>query len=222
MCKAVGPVVLFALLTSMGLDRFNTKVFLSILVIVFGTLMAAWGDVSFTAIGFACILVAELSEAAKSAWMQFLLANKSFSMWEGLYFISPASLFFLFVASACLEFQDMVDKNAWGMVKGQPHLFALAGCLGFFTNLCSLGVIKAAGSLTLKVLSMSRSVLLILYGMAVYHDVVTVVEAIGYGIVLVGFFWYNFAKIAQKEQEAREKEAVEKEPLLASSEKSAA
>ena len=80
MCKAVGPVVLFALLTSMGLDRFNTKVFLSILVIVFGTLMAAWGDVSFTAIGFACILVAELSEAAKSAWMQFLLANKSFSI----------------------------------------------------------------------------------------------------------------------------------------------
>ena len=73
----------------------------------------------------------------------------------------------------------------------------LYSCLGFFTNLCSLGVI-AAGSLTLKVLSMSRSVLLILYGMAVYHDVVTVVEAIGYGIVLVGFFWYNFAKIAPK------------------------
>jgi hypothetical protein len=71
---------------------------------------------------------------------------------------------------------------------------------------------------------MSRSVLLILYGMAVYHDVVTVVEAIGYGIVLVGFFWYNFAKIAQKEQEAKEREALEKEPLLSgsSSEKSAA
>ena len=111
MCKAMGPVVLFALLTGMGLDRFNTRVFLSILVIVVGTLMAAWGDVSFTAVGFTCILVAELSEAAKSAWMQFLLANKSFSMWEGLYFISPASLFFLFVASAALEFQDMVDKD---------------------------------------------------------------------------------------------------------------
>ena len=119
----------------------------------------------------------------------------------------------------------MVDKDAWGMVKGQPHLFALAGCLGFFTNLCSLGVIKAAGSLTLKVLSMSRSVLLILYGMAVYHDVVTVVEAIGYGIVLVGFFWYNFAKNrAKKSKRAKEREALEKEPLLSgsSSEKSAA
>jgi hypothetical protein len=69
---------------------------------------------------------------------------------------------------------------------------------------------------------MSRSVLLILYGMAVYHDVVTVVEAIGYGIVLVGFFWYNFAKIAQKEQEAKEKEALEKEPLLASNEEKSA
>ena len=70
---------------------------------------------------------------------------------------------------------------------------------------------------------MSRSVLLILYGMAVYHDVVTIIEAIGYGIVLVGFFWYNFAKVAQKEQEAKEKEALEKEPLLSNSDtKSAA
>ena len=68
---------------------------------------------------------------------------------------------------------------------------------------------------------MSRSVLLILYGIW-YHDVVTVVEAIGYGIVLVGFFWYNFAKIAQKEQEAKEKEALEKEPLLASNEEKSA
>jgi drug/metabolite transporter (DMT)-like permease len=222
MCKALGPVLLFALLNMFGLDRWNTKVFMSIMTIVIGTMMAAWGDVSFTAIGFLCIFVAEMSEAAKSAWMQFLLANKSFSMWEGLYFISPASLFFLFIASACLEFNEMVEKDAWGMIKGQPHLFLGAGCLGFFTNLCSLGVIKAAGSLTLKVLSMSRSVLLILYGMAVYHDVVTVVETVGYGIVLIGFFWYNFAKVAQKEQEQREKElSGESEPLIAASKSSA-
>ena len=99
----------------------------------------------------------------------------------------------------------------------------IESCLGFFTNLCSLGVIKAAGSLTLKVLSMSRSVLLILYGMAVYKDVVTTVEAVGYGIVLVGFFWYNFTKVQQKEKELREKEAAggeteespERESLLA-------
>ena len=55
--------MLFALLTSMGLDRFNTKVFLSILVIVFGTLMAAWGDVSFTTLGLRAF-VAELSGLA--------------------------------------------------------------------------------------------------------------------------------------------------------------
>ena len=223
MCKALGPVLLFTLLNVFGLDKWNARVFMSIVTIVVGTMLAAWGDVSFTMTGFTCILVAELSEASKSAWMQFLLANKSFSMWEGLYFISPASLFFLFIASACLEFEDMYRKDAWSMVAKVPHLFCGAACLGFFTNLCSLGVIKAAGSLTLKVLSMSRSVLLILYGMAVYKDVVTTVEAVGYGIVLVGFFWYNFTKVQQKEKELREKEAAggeteespERESLLA-------
>ena len=84
--KAMGPVVLFALLTGTGLDRFNTRVFLSILVIVVGTLMAAWGDVSLTAVGLRAF--SSPSERSRGAWMQFLLANKSFSMWEGLYFIS--------------------------------------------------------------------------------------------------------------------------------------
>ena len=45
-----------------------------------------------TRIGVGLVLAAEMFEAFKCAGYQFLLANKSFSMWEGMYFVSPASL----------------------------------------------------------------------------------------------------------------------------------
>lgn len=51
-------------------------------------------------------------EAMKSAAFQFLLANKYFTMWEGIYFVSPASLIFLGTAIYFLEFDKMVRENA--------------------------------------------------------------------------------------------------------------
>ena len=55
-------------------------------------------EVHFTWIGFMLVIIAEGFEAMKSAAFQFLLANKSFTMWEGMYFVSPASLIFLGIA----------------------------------------------------------------------------------------------------------------------------
>ena len=153
--------------------------------------------------------------------MQFLLANKSFSMWEGLYFISPASLFFLFVAM-CLEFQDMVDKDAWGMVKGQPHLVRFSRLSRLFHQFVFVG-----GYQSRRIVDVESFI----------HVSIGFVNFIRHGGIsrrrygrrsdrvrhrLSRLFWYNFAKIAQKEQEAREKEAVEKEPLLASNEEKSA
>ena len=202
-CKAMGPILLFFLLRIFGLGNFNARVFLSILVMLTGTSMAVWGDVSITAVGLFCIFTAEVSEAARLMLMQILLANKSFSVWEGMYFVSPGILFWLFVASVVLELQNMIDANAWEMVKVKPHLLMATAVLGFFAQYYSMEVVKSAGSLTVKVLSITRTVLLIFYGVVVYHEVVTVIEVIGYAIVLVGFFWYNLATAQQNEEEKR-------------------
>ena len=80
MSKALSPVCLFFILWISGLDQFHMNVFLSIMVIVIGTAVAAYAEVHFTWIGIALIFVAELFEAIKSACYQFLLANKSFTM----------------------------------------------------------------------------------------------------------------------------------------------
>ena len=80
---------------------------------------------------------------------------------------------------------------------GRPR----AGTLGFGVNYCSLGVIKHAGSLTLKVLAQMKSIIIILFGIAIYHDIVTAQTACGYATAIVGFGFYNYAKIKAKEED---------------------
>ena len=177
------------------------NVFLSIMVIVIGTAVAAYAEVHFTWIGIALIFVAELFEAIKSACYQFLLANKSFTMWEGMYFVSPAALIFLSILIYFLELGAMIEENAWGQMTAHPLMFIAAGTLGFGVNYCSLGVIKHAGSLTLKVLAQMKSIILIFAGMAIYGDIVSTQTAIGYATAIVGFAFYNWAKIKAKEED---------------------
>lgn len=74
-------------------------------------------------------------------------------------------------------------------------MFLAAGTLGFGVNYCSLGVIKHAGSLTLKVLAQMKSIIIIFFGMAIYGDVVSTQTALGYATAIVGFAFYNWAKI---------------------------
>lgn len=130
-------------------------------MIVAGAAFAAYSEVHFTWIGFVLVITAEAFEAMKSAAFQFLLANKSFTMWEGMFFVSPASLVFLGIAIYATEFETMVDEDALGQMAKHPLVFAAAGTLGFGVNYTSLGVIKHAGSLTLKVLAQMKSILII-------------------------------------------------------------
>jgi drug/metabolite transporter (DMT)-like permease len=201
MTKALSPVALFFILWISGLDRFHLNVFLAIVVIVIGTAVAAYAEVHFTWVGIALITVAETFEAIKSACYQFLLANKSFTMWEGMYFVSPAALVFLSILIYVLEWEQMVEENAWGQIQEHPLMFLAAGTLGFGVNYCSLGVIKHAGSLTLKVLAQMKSIIIIFFGMAIYGDVVSTQTALGYATAIVGFAFYNWAKIKAKEED---------------------
>ena len=117
----------------------------------------------------------------------------------------------------------MVEEDAWGQIKEHPLMFFAAGTPGFGVNYCSLGVIKHAGSLTLKVLAQMKSIIIILFGIAIYHDIVTVQTACGYATAIIGFGFYNYAKIKAKEEDdallaaqiaAAEGGDGEKEPLV--------
>jgi drug/metabolite transporter (DMT)-like permease len=212
MVKAFAPVVTCAVLVAFRLDRFDLNVVMSILVIVAGCFTASYGnmDAKSAQIGLACMLLCEVAEAFRSAGMQYLLnagnpgaggsgfgVNVQFSLFDGMYYFSPATLLFLGIMVYFTEWEQLRDPEHLTSVAANPFAFLGASCLGFFVNLVSLAVIQNAGSLTLKIVSQLKNAVVILAAVVVYDDVVSAMELAGYAVAVCGFVMYQDAKKSQ-------------------------
>jgi drug/metabolite transporter (DMT)-like permease len=196
MIKAFAPVVTFVVLVAFGLDRFDPNLALALLVIVAGCFTASSGEVHAKSaqLGLVCMLVCEVAEAFRSAGLQYLLASKSFTLFDGLYYFSPATLIFLAGLVYVFEWEDLKDADHLAAIQNNPLAFLCASTLGFFVNVASLGVIQCAGSLTLKIISQLKNVAVIVAAVVLYDDVVTALETAGYAVAMCGFAMYQHAK----------------------------
>jgi drug/metabolite transporter (DMT)-like permease len=131
----------------------------------------------------------------------------SFSLFEGMYYFSPATLIFLAFLTYVFEWDDVTDPEHLAAARRNPAPFLAASCLGFFVNLASLAVIQHAGSMTLKIVSQLKNVVVICAAVVVYDDVVSALELAGYAIAICGFGMYQDAKNRAAEFVAAEAEA---------------
>ena len=118
--------------------------------------------------------------------------------------------------SMIIEREEMVANKAMATALRNWPMFLLAACLGLCVNLVSNIVIKTAGSTALKVLAAMRGPLVIMSGMFLFVEHVTVLQFVGYTVALAGFIWYNAAK-AQQHVHNDTLPAPDKEPLVARS-----
>ena len=196
MVKAFAPVVTFSILVLFGLDKFDFNIVLAIIVIVAGCFTASFGEMKAKSVqlGLGCMLVCEVAEAFRSAGMQYLLAARSFSLFDGMYYFSPATLIFLGALVYVFEWDQLTQPDHAAEVWANPLAFASASCLGFFVNLASLAVIQNAGSLTLKIVGQLKNIVVIVAAVLIYDDVVTALQIAGYAVALFGFAMYQDAK----------------------------
>ena len=201
MVKAFAPVVTFSILVLFGLDKFDMNVVLAIIVIVAGCFTASFGEMKNKSVqlGILCMLVCEVAEAFRSAGMLYLLAARSFSLFDGMYYFSPATLIFLAGLVYVFEWDQLTQPDAAAEVWANPLAFASASCLGFFVNLASLAVIQNAGSLTLKIVGQLKNIVVIIAAVLIYDDVVTALQIAGYAVALFGFAMYQDAKQRAKD-----------------------
>ena len=174
-------------------------------------------------VGLACMFACEVAEAFRSAGMQYLLSGAgeakakdekeraddtshakttthtttgkvSFSLFDGMYYFSPATLVFLAILTYVFEWDDVTDPEHLRAAARHPVLFLAASCLGFFVNLASLAVIQHLGSMTLKIVSQLKNVVVICAAVVVYDDAVSALELAGYAVAICGFAMYQDAK----------------------------
>ncbi len=90
----------------------------------------------------------------------------------GQYVLSPASAFWLFLASAFYELPTMYRNNASEIILNNIPAFFVASFMGIGVNYLSYLVIQYTSSLTMKILGTVRNIILIFYGVLVHGEVI--------------------------------------------------
>jgi hypothetical protein len=145
----------------------------------------------------------------RMVFFQRLLGAAQFGLIEGLFYTCPANFFFLCVGVAVFEEGEIRKPENYERVLRNPGPYLCIAMLGFLVILTTLGVIQTCGSLTFKAAGQVRNIGIIVVSMAVFGDRVTVAQALGYAVNVVGFCLYQVVKTREDLQNLREEFARE-------------
>lgn len=143
-------------------------------------------------------MVANLAmESVRLVMTQALMVGCEMHPLQALKYIAPPATAGLLLGCVMQELPRMVQTNAWATVQRNPAMFFLAATLGLLVNVLGVLIIKLSSATTLKVLGAVRGPIVVVLGMLMFGEKVTVVQAIGYSIALPGFVAYNVARTRQ-------------------------
>jgi drug/metabolite transporter (DMT)-like permease len=204
MMKSMSPIVVLFLLVAFKLDVLTTPKLVGVATMSAGMLVACHAEPSFNLFGLALMVVGEAAEAMRMVFFQQLLGVAQFGLIEGLFYTCPANFFFLCIGVAVFEEGEIKKPENYERVLRNPGPYLCISALGFLVILTTLGVIQTCGSLTFKAAGQVRNIGIIIVSMAVFGDRVTVTQAVGYAINVVGFCVYQVVKTREDLHNLRE------------------
>jgi len=202
MLKCLTPVITMIALYVFQLEQPTQKMVVSVVLIALGTGVASFGAVDASLLGMLIMLGAEVAEAVRLVMTQYLLVGRKFHPFEGLMYIAPATAFWLAIGSLCTEVPRMIKDGALGVVLQNPLKFLAAAAMGFGVNVLAYIVIQSASSLTLKVIGTVKNAIVVLLGVVLLQESISVIQLVGYGISVAAFYWYQDIKTKQIRQES--------------------
>eukprot|EP00240_Pyramimonas_obovata_P015480 CAMPEP_0118950234 /NCGR_PEP_ID=MMETSP1169-20130426/51007_1 /TAXON_ID=36882 /ORGANISM="Pyramimonas obovata, Strain CCMP722" /LENGTH=303 /DNA_ID=CAMNT_0006897023 /DNA_START=346 /DNA_END=1254 /DNA_ORIENTATION=- len=171
--KALSPVFTLIVLSLFGLEKPTLRLVFAVLIIAVGTGVAAVGEIQFSWFGTILMIVSEILEAMKLALMQQLLGSKQLSSLHGTYYLCPATFLWLTVGVCFMEMHRFIGNDGISLMVLKPHMYLLAASLGVGVNYLSVGVIKNASSLWLKVLGQVKNAALVYGSTIIFGNIVT-------------------------------------------------
>eukprot|EP00658_Telonema_sp_P-2_P033768 TRINITY_DN24720_c0_g1_i1.p1 TRINITY_DN24720_c0_g1~~TRINITY_DN24720_c0_g1_i1.p1 ORF type:complete len:328 (-),score=51.04 TRINITY_DN24720_c0_g1_i1:227-1210(-) len=193
MVKAWTPMMVVVIGAIVRWQSPSRRVLVSVLVLVLGTSISSYGELSFSLAGFLCILASCMCEAIRSVMQEKLLVNHSFGVVEGIMIIYPAAALFLAIMFYFFEMDKFSQIGGSTLVLQNKCWVCTAALLGFLVNFASALVIKFCSSLTLKVLASARNAAVVLVAAVYLHEATKPHQLLGYGITIAGFALYQAA-----------------------------
>ena len=207
MLKAFVPVVTYITHVFVGTDKYNSDFTVSLLAMVLGGMMCMNVSGKATVIGVCVMFGSHFAEAIRTVGAQWLLVNRKFGVIESMYYFAPATVVFFIPLVVYFEGSSLQAPGISSIANKYWYLFVVSSSWGCLVNACGLGVVKNIGAVWFKGINNIKNILLLFFGILVYGDVVTVLQAFGYALSLAGFGRYTYVKNTQMLSESSRSES---------------
>jgi len=188
------PVVSAMLTPVLGMT-FHPQLLVPIAIVVAGCIVSASGELNFSVIGFVLLLVAVFCRSIKAVTQQKLMTSETKAKFDPAALMAwtcCVSFFLLLVHSLTIE--GVKPWKAFWQYAHRMQLFIaiLNSCVvAVAVNISGLFCIKHLGAVGMQLVSQTKSVLVIVGGVAFLSESFTCREIFGFGAVLVGVFMYS-------------------------------
>ncbi|KAJ7870367.1 TPT-domain-containing protein [Mycena leptocephala] len=182
----------------------------SLIPVVAGVGLATFGDYYFNDAGLCLTMLGTIVAALKMIFTNFLqtptpTVEKSTS--SRLYFSSPFDLLFflsplvliqcIFLAHYTGELTRVRDYTLQEMSSFKAMALLVNGCIAFGLNVVSLSANRRVGALGMTVAANVKQVLTIVCTVVIFNLTITVLNAVGIVLTLVGGVWYAWIELME-------------------------
>ncbi|KAK9918958.1 hypothetical protein WJX75_008319 [Coccomyxa subellipsoidea] len=220
MTKSLMPGLVYATGIVLGTEQFSRANAANMMLIAFGVVVCAIGEVNLVLKGVVQQLAALLFEAARLTLVQILINSKGLQMnpIQSLYYVSPACLMCLSIPFVGLELGPLVHDET---VHFYPSVFLANALAAFALNLAVFLLIGKTSALTMNIAGVIKDWMLIFFSYYLFGAPVTAVNLLGYAFCCSGVAVYNYMKLQMIRQKAAqssgkdmEKMGGQEQPLL--------
>ncbi|KAL9610203.1 MAG: hypothetical protein Q9167_005080 [Letrouitia subvulpina] len=200
--RALTPVFTVAIYRYCFSSIYDKGTYISLAPVILGVILASYGDLYATLLGFSMTLIGTLLAAVKTvATNRLQTAGLHFGALELLYRMSPiACVQSLVMAYFCGEIQQFQDFAAVpGQFRLQEVMILLVnGVIAFALNVASFETNRCAGALTMTIAANVKQVLTVVLSISIWRIQVGLMNACGIVITLIGGAWYGRVEVMGK------------------------
>lgn len=191
-------------------------VYLSLIPVVVGIVIASGAEPMFNIIGFAAALCATAGRALKSVLQGIMLSDSSEKMdsLSLLLYMAPVAAAALVPIVLYFEPTALANALILGRNGGFWLLLLFNSFLAYFVNLTNFLVTRYTSALTLQVLGNAKGVVAVVISVLCFRNPVTIYSMLGYAVTVFGVVLYSQAKRAAKKQDLVRKLNMKASPAV--------
>ncbi|GAX82426.1 hypothetical protein CEUSTIGMA_g9854.t1 [Chlamydomonas eustigma] len=194
MTKSLMPGLVYASGVMLATEKYSNGVTMNMLLIAFGVVICAIGEMNLVVKGLIQQLAALGFEALRLTMVQILINSKGLNMnpFQSLYYVSPACMLSLLVPFFGVELQMLRNRTDWVF---SPSVMIANAMTAFILNLAVFLLIGKTSALTMNIAGVIKDWMLIFFSWSVFKAPVTALNLLGYLFCCSGVVVYNHMKL---------------------------